>query len=240
MTSIVCKKNFKTIPLLLSASFGSIFSVIYPLLSDYNYIVKTLLGGFMVLMLKKYKSVKEYLYILMSFYLISFSLAGVVVLLSSYTQTDLTNYNGKLQLFPFCIALGGLIIAVTVKMIVNEFYKKRNIHKLIYAVEVMDGEKCFMANAYYDSGNQLQDPESGMPMVIISKRLYEKIGVDIQGDVAIKTLAGIKDIPTVPFEFKIYFQKGMNKIYKVKAGIVADMNEEYDIILHTDMTGEMI
>ena len=102
------------------------------------------------------------------------------------------------------------------------------------------GDNLIKVNAYYDSGNQLQDPSSGEPMVIISKRLFNKLGCKSQSDITIKTLAGIKNIPTVALDFKIYFNKGMNKIYKVKAGITEDINENYDIILHTDMTGEII
>lgn len=239
MTMFVQKKQVSLWNVLLCGAIGAIFAVLYPFIGYFNYIVKILLASVMVVFLKKFRTFKEYITTLFVFYIISFSLAGAVVMLSSFSAIDLTKYNGNIQLFPFCVATSAFIIVILIKYCTTEIYKRRNVVRHIYPVKIkIKDDKFLSINAFYDSGNQLYDPINNKPMVMISKNLYEQLGECEKGEVYIKTVNGIKPMVSTNIEFWIYYDDGKNKIYKVRAGVTEALNDNYDLILHTDMIGE--
>lgn len=238
LTFLVRKQQAGLFRLFCSGLFGAIFSVLYPYLGIYNYIVKTLLSPLMLIIAKKYKKFSDYIVSLTVFLIISFCFAGAAVMLSSFSAVDLTKYDGKLQLFPFCVFSSALMISMLLKICVKDFYKRRAMLKSVFeaSVSTKDGKERVMA--LYDSGNHLFCPESGEPMVIISERLRGKLTCDNEKEVLVRTVGGIKALKRVELNFEIYSRNGQNKIYKAKAGVSKDINPEYDIILHSEMTGE--
>lgn len=239
LTVYVLKKKAKFVLLISSAALGAVFSVLYPLLGYYNYIVKVLLAAVMVLIIRKYKNFSDYIHTLIAFYIASFALAGAVLMLSAFTSVDMTKYSGKIQLFPFCLFSSSFIILVLAKYCAKEIYRRKRIHTLIYPAKVQTGENTSVdIKAFYDSGNQLYDSDDGKPIVIISNSLFEKLPKEKTGFIMIKTVAGYKNLATVEITFRLYFNNNVNKIYKVRAGVSNDLSGEYDMILHTEMTGE--
>lgn len=224
--------------LFISASIGAFFSAMYPFLGKYNYIIKILLGFVMILIIKRYKNLKSFLLTLISFYFISFSLAGIVLMISSFNIINMQNYDGKIQLYPFCIFSCCIALVILCKYMINQFYKKRNVQKLLYDVLIFAKEKNLKVKGYYDSGNQLYDPKTKKPMVIISNEIYKKIKGDKESEIEIRTISGIKTIKTINISILIYFENNDNKIYRTSAGVSDNFNKEYDLILHTEMIGE--
>lgn len=221
-----------------SGSIGAIFSCLYPFLSFYNYIVKVLLGIIMIVILKKYKTIKSFFSTLITFYFITFSLAGIVLMISSFNIINLENYYGIVQLFPFCIISSCTILIILIKLCIKDFYKNRNLQKLLYDVLIETNGKKIKLKGYYDSGNQLYDPKTNKPMVIISDSIYNKLKGGEESEIEIRTIGGIKTIKTINMSLLIYFQDKDNKIYRTSAGISNNFSKEYDLILHRDMTGE--
>lgn len=238
ITLAACRKKISVARLILSACIGSFFSVLYPFIGSYNYAVKTLLGLAMVLIAASYKNIKDLVRALIIFYLISFSLAGAVIMLSSYNVVHLTDFNGKYQLFPFCVTVSAFIMLFVGKYIIKDIYRKKIQESSIYSGVVKTEKGVVDINAFYDSGNRLYDPESRQPMVIISENLYEKLGEKSGEEVIVKTVGGIRTLKTVSIDFGIYFPGQGNKMYRVKAGVSESLNGDYDLILHTEMTGE--
>lgn len=193
----------------------------------------------MCLMLTRYKSFSDYIYTLITFYLVSFMLAGAVVMLSSFKIVDLTKYNGELQLIPFCLFSSSLIILVLFKFCRKELYKRKRLQSLIYPIKVQAHNNEFIETfAFYDSGNQLYNPRNNKPIVIISQRLFDKLPKNNESFILVKTIAGYKNLITINITFRLYFNTKLNKIYKVQAGVSNDMNIDYDMILHTEMIGD--
>ncbi len=238
LTFLVKKQDVGILRLFCGGLIGAIFSVLYPFLGNYNYIVKVLLSPLMLVVMKKYKNISEYITSLTVFLMISCCLAGATVLLSSFSAVDLTKYNGKLQLFPFCVFSAGLILLTLIKICIKDFYKRRAMLKSVFAAKVKTSDGFIDVQALYDSGNHLFCPEDGQPMVIISERLCERLQYPNCGEVLVRTVGGIKMLKSVELQFEIYSNKAQNKIYKAKAGVSRDINPDYDIILHSDMTGE--
>ncbi|MDD4316869.1 MAG: sigma-E processing peptidase SpoIIGA [Clostridia bacterium] len=236
---IVRKRNAGLARVFAAGLTGAVFSVLYPFLGNYNYFVKVLLSPFMLAIVAKYKRFSEYAVSLAVFLIISFCLAGAVVMLSSFSAVDLTKYNAKVQLLPFFIFGSSLIIMLLLKICMKEFYKRRAIAKAEFSARVaLKGGGKAEVKALYDSGNQLYNPATGEPMVIISQRLFDKLGCEKGEEIFVRTVGGLKPLDTAELDFEIYSESGQNKIYKAKAGISGDVNGEYDIILHSDMTGE--
>lgn len=239
LTLYILKRKVNIGLMFLSAFIGAIFSVLYPFLGIYNLIVKILLAPILILIIFRYKNLREYIFTLTTFYFVSFALAGAVIMLNSFQLVDLTKYNGQLQLMPFCIFGSSLIILVLLKFSREQLYRHKRVVSLLFSVEVnaLDN-KSICTYAFYDSGNQLYDPKHNTPIVIISDRLYNRIPKENIGNILVKTVAGYKNLVTVNIVFRLYFNDTMNKIYKVQAGVSEDMNRDYDMILHTEMTGE--
>lgn len=233
------KKQTAFFRLFLSALIGAFFSVLYPFIGKWNYAVKVLLPPAMMLAASRYKSAADFTAALAVFLLCSLALAGAAVLLSSFSDVDLTEYNAKIQLFPFCVCGSCLLIAVLSKICVNELYKRRNrlASELTALVLLANGEKEKCA-ALYDSGNLVYEPLTGKPMAVISRRLFERIGGQTDGEVLVRTVGGVMPLLTTKLSFEIYSADGGNKIYMVPAAVSRELYSEYDIILHSDMTGE--
>ncbi len=238
LTFLVRKQQAGIFRLFCSGFFGAVFSVLYPYLGIYNYFIKALLSPVMLLIAKKYKSFSDYIVSLTVFLIISFCMAGASVMISSFSAIDLTKYDGKLQLFPFCVFTSALMISMLLKICVKDFYKRRAMLKFVFQASVTTKKGKESVLALYDSGNHLFCPESGEPMVIISERLSQKLACEKEKEVFVRTVGGIKALKRVELNFEIYSRSGQNKIYKAKAGVSRDINPEYDIILHSEMTGE--
>lgn len=239
LSLILLKKKASFAAVFCSGTLGAVFSALYPFLGKYNYIVKALLAPVMVFILRKYNRFSDFFSILVTFYILSFTLAGAVLMISAFSDIDLTKYHKKIQLFPFCISLSAMMVLLLCNYIAAQLYKRKRIQTLIYPVKIQLSEDSFIeTHAFYDSGNHLADPANGQPMVIISKRIFNKMACQPCGDLIIKSVAGYKNIPTANIIFWIYFNNGKNKMYKARAGIIDDINEEYDLILHTEMIGE--
>lgn len=239
ITMFVQKKEVSLWNVVFCGAIGAVFAVLYPFVGNFNYIIKIFLATVMIVFLRKYKSFREYITTLFLFYIISFSLAGAVVMISSFSAVDLTKYNGNIQLFPFCVGASAFIIVILIKYCRAEIYKRRNIVRQIYPIKVKGKDNRLLSiNAFYDSGNQLYDPQSNKPMVVISQKLYNQLEQTEKGEVLIKTVNGIKTMLSTKIEFWIYFDDDRNKIYNVRAGVSDLINEDYDLILHTEMIGE--
>ncbi len=239
LTLYLLKKRVSFALLICSAIVGAFFSVLYPFLGNFNYVVKILLAPVLILIINKYKHFSDFCNTLVTFYLVSFCLAGTVIMLNSFTIINLTKFNGELQLIPFCLFGSSLIILVLLKFCRSHLYRRKQLGSLLFNAKVrgIDNKKISI-QAFYDSGNQLYDPKHNTPIVIISDNLYNKIPKENLGNVLVKTVAGYKSLVTVNIEFRLYFSCTLNKMYKVQAGVSDDINREYDMILHTEMTGE--
>ncbi|MBQ7351673.1 MAG: sigma-E processing peptidase SpoIIGA [Clostridia bacterium] len=233
--------------------FGVIFAILLPFLSNYNFLMityKVLVSVILVLFLKKYKSIKDYILYYFLFVTYTFLLGGgclaiIYFLNIEYTASSIILYSLDFPLGGFVLLLGLLVklLFVSIKIIKNKFKTS------CYKYEVLlndDGWSC-KCTALFDSGNGVMC--DGQCVSIMSIGLFMKLykQVDITKFLLQKEnldfLRGVKyvDISSVG-ETKKHLSFVIEKMYvsgqcfeNARVALVMKNFDEFDLILHRDL-----
>lgn len=180
-TGIVCKDSTSHFRIIIASTIGAVYAVLMYIfkLSIYNNLIsKTILSIGMVYVAFNSKNVKALLKQISVFYLTSFCFGGATYYLLNFINTKLTNnINGNfIGMYPIKMAiLGGtvgfIIINLSFKIVKNRITKK----DLIYDISIYCEQKKVKINALLDTGNMLNDPLTGMPVLIVEKQKIDDI-----------------------------------------------------------------
>ncbi len=169
------------IRLILSAMLGAVYAVcmFFPRLSVfYSGLGKVIISLLMLTVAFKIYSIKSFIRMCLSFYLVSISLAGAILCIFYFTdwgkRLGAIYSNGILY---FNLPWQMLFIACIVCYIfikVASFFIGRNLVRknLILPVKIKLGKNETEFLALLDSGNALSDPISGAPVIVVE---YESI-----------------------------------------------------------------
>jgi stage II sporulation protein GA (sporulation sigma-E factor processing peptidase) len=161
--NLVLKRNISKRRLLLGALTGEISIIL--LLFNYNIIIllifKIIMAIFINIIVFKYQSIKYTLINVSYFYMVSVILGGFI-------------YSLKLN------NLNYLIILLLVPFILWLYHKQENKlkdqYKNYYLVKIVfKNNKELTINGYLDTGNNLIDPISNKPIIILDKRLTKGV-----------------------------------------------------------------
>jgi stage II sporulation protein GA (sporulation sigma-E factor processing peptidase) len=228
LTLLSVRADQKIWRLVLASGLGALFSALYPFMTAYRFMVKIILSLAMVLILQKEFTWRNLILTIILFYLISFVFAGAALLLEDYLNDE--------SLLPFAVS-GGIVLAVgMIRITIAFLYNRKNSAVFEYRVEVDKKEGgCLEAVGYFDTGNKLTDSKN-QPVVVISRDLADRLSPPIVGEMAVNTVAGVRMLPLVDLNYKIYYGKHQHKIYHSKA-VVSDSldGKSYQMILHRDM-----
>lgn len=167
--------------MILSALIGGIYAIlaymqIFEVYS--NMFVKIILSVCMIYIAFWPKGIKGLLKQLLIFYLVSFVFGGCAFALLYFVKPqDILQVNGVyIGTYPVKIALlGGLVGFIVVhtafKVVKNKMRKKA----LIYDIEINIEGKKMRTKAMLDTGNQLKDPITGVPVVVVTKEALREI-----------------------------------------------------------------
>ena len=187
--------------LFLSASIGTVFACLMPVISLPHFIMlplKLLVGVVMVLLISKYRRIKDFLftYLLLWGYTILFVGACIVTLL--LFGTDINKIaSGYSPEFPVSIVI--LMVAFYVAIIVSiarYLARKRDISPYVKSISLKIADKVINLNGFVDTGNNLVDQKSGLPVVILSLACLEKY---FSSDQIENLMLGSKD-KSLPFK----------------------------------------
>lgn len=195
-TGFIIKTKLHHIRMIFSALIGGIYAIlsymqVFPFYS--NMFVKLALSICMVYLAFSPKGIKALLKYLVMFYLVSFVFGGCAFALLYFVKPeDIFMVNGVyIGTYPVKIALlggivGFVIIYIAFKVVKNKIGKKAILYNIeikvkeaIEADEIgnkMNGEKeerveCKVVKmkAMLDTGNQLKEPITGTPVIIVEK-----------------------------------------------------------------------
>ncbi|MGN0795908.1 MAG: sigma-E processing peptidase SpoIIGA [Christensenellales bacterium] len=232
LTCIATNKPCKKLRVFFAALFGAILAVIYPLVGKYKYIIAVLLSPIMVLIFFPFKRFKEYVLGLLVFMAITFSLGGSTIGFSNLFGIELTK-----SIIYGLTFLGCLFIAYVLKQLI----KSRILRKRIIKVTLYVGGEKFEINGLLDTGNSLCDSKTAMPVIVISKKIGEKLTVLPERQIAVKTVGGTSTLKLISAE-KIELHSG-KKGRCVKNFLVAVSKENYhgyDVVLHNSFCQEAL
>lgn len=179
-TGFIMKMKLHHIRIILSALVGGVYAIlsymqIFPIYS--NMIVKIVLSVCMIYIAFFPKGIKALIKQLVMFYLVSFVFGGCAFALLYFVKPqDIFMRNGVyIGTYPIKIALLGGIVGFILTYIAFKIVKNRMSKKgLIYEIEIKIDEKSTKVKAMLDTGNQLKDPITAIPVVIVEKeKLYE-------------------------------------------------------------------
>lgn len=231
VTLCMRREKISAIRLLISSTVGSLFSVLYPFIGNYNYLVKILLAPLMVYIAVKADSVRKYLLNLIVFLLFSFVLAGISIFLAYFTPLDFMSYDGKIQLYPFCLLGSCAVLGALARYIYGAVIKRKSLDDCLYEVMVLTDEP-FVVTAFYDSGNRLY--ECDYPVVIVTREIFDRLDDDM-GDIPVRTVKGIGLMKGKKITLSFV---GSDINVEAIAGLSEELKGEYKMILHSDMLYE--
>lgn len=248
-TLMVFRRRVKWWRVLLGAVFGASVATVYPHCPDAVMIViKVLLAPIMALMFDGVQCKKErkqkrdgkaivdksklknearaYLKRLVVFCLLTYFVGGVVYGIDFAFHIDVASY-WQFGVVSFAL----LTLLITVRIIVLRFSK--NARKICPAKLFLSGHEIDV-KALCDSGNELTDSLSGLPVVIISKTAEEELVLDanmIEGYVSVKTVSGESEMPIIRLEG--VGVKG--KKYSAYGALSKQDYDDFEIILQNTM-----
>ena len=159
--------------ILLSSMLGTIVAVLLPLLHVSNYLLlptKIILGVFMILIISKFYSFKEFIFTFLLFLAYTFVMGGacLATLLVFGTDLDMLLAGG----YDIALPLGVILLIVMfyaylIIGIAKYLTRRRTIGPFMRKVVLCVAEHRMEFDAFIDTGNKLTDKNSGMPVIIL-------------------------------------------------------------------------
>lgn len=197
--AVCCARKFKPLRLFLSSLVGTAGAVLLPLLSVaplYSFLIKLFIGALMAFVCVKHRTPREYLVYFNVFLLFTFITGGAIIALFSFAgiKYDLAAYT-QAGVVPMGLALlAAFALALGVKTFIRRAVKKIKSYGDVMPLIIKAEGKLFELSGFLDSGNTLKDERTGLPVIMISKRSFEKMKLRIKpvkaGRIYFTTAAG--------------------------------------------------
>jgi stage II sporulation protein GA (sporulation sigma-E factor processing peptidase) len=168
---------------------------------------------------------KAYFKLLIMFYIISFTMSGIIYYLN-------TSYNQRDIITEITILLSGLCITVmmflTIKFVRERIKNKNN----YFNVEIFHNGKKMSLVGFYDTGNNLTEPVSGFPVLILNKKEAKGFGEINTIPIICKTISG-KGVINAFCPDKITINNEIVSCYIGLSDIIE--NESFSILLNNNL-----
>ncbi|MDT8859112.1 sigma-E processing peptidase SpoIIGA [Alkalihalobacillus sp. MEB130] len=189
LTALVLKRRFHHIRMILGALFASliVFLMFSPVASLFNEPwMKFLYSGVIVWIVFGYKRLKYFLQGLLMFYFVAFMTGGGLFALHYFWHTEIEVLNGMAQVNSGYFGSGISWVFVLIGFPLIWYFSKHRFDTIemkrvqydqIVDVDISVAGYTFRAKGLIDSGNQLSDPLTKKPVMIIeAKLLYPFFG----------------------------------------------------------------
>lgn len=176
VVSIVLRRNIRMIRIILGGLFGglSIFTLFIKMNSLELFILKIMISIIMIIITFSYKNIRYFLKNFAFLYSTSMIFGGFLYFLNvefSYKQEGLVFYHNGLSInFIFLIILSPIILYIYIR---QAMHLKNNFSNY-YKVNLYFHDKIFHLNGFLDTGNQLKDPTTGKPIIIVNEKIIKE------------------------------------------------------------------
>ncbi len=234
----------------ISASVGTIVAVLMPLFnisSGFLILIKINLGLLMVLIAGEYLTVKKLMVSLGFFVGYTFLAGGMIIALFFLSGIDYTvyfsvNYNSFMP-----VGISVLLVYIFTKLtlyLITNLLKIRDIKPFVRRCIIVVSGKKFKVNGFIDSGNRLFDKKSGLPIIVVSKSLFEKLNLGevkliAKSSLTVNTVNG-ESVMKIYAVDKLLIYNGeyaniINNVMIVKSEFDFEKGEEYDVLLNPSL-----
>lgn len=177
MKAIKHKCKIKT--LIWSSIIGGIYTLvlIIPQLNILSYLPCELVVAYiMIRMVYGKTSILNNVKVLFIFLMITFTLSGLCFLLSIKQNIYLLGNTFKLEKYSIkYIMLGIMIIYITYSRVIEYMRDKLFVNNYIFDIEFEIENKQYSFKSFLDTGNELREPITNLPCILIEKRLISEI-----------------------------------------------------------------
>jgi stage II sporulation protein GA (sporulation sigma-E factor processing peptidase) len=190
ITARFVKRSTVNLRLFLAACIGAAFVVIMVLMPGmkiyYSAIAKFLLSLLIIAVAFSPEKIKEFIKVLVSFYVSTFIFAGAAFALLYANQTGGFVRNGvfyiywrsKWTVIVLSLLLTGIILRIFWEVIRIKFVRE----KLLTKLKIFFDDRKIFVPALIDTGNSLYDPLTNMPVVVVEfSAIKELLPGDIKG-----------------------------------------------------------
>ena len=218
--------------LFLSSVLGGLYSTLalfsIPFIS--GFLFKTMVSCLMIFIAYKL-TLKEFLKQLMGFYLCSFSLAGIIITLSSYQKEDVMFFGNSLYFkIPFLnIILSGIIMSVFTFKIFKNMVKRHKLNSVYKTVKIRNGKTNIKITGFIDTGNNLK--YFGVPVCIISPGCAKKLNPEICFEVPCFTVSGVNFLKAFSAD-EVYISNEKADVLIAISNAVS--GEDYDMLINSE------
>lgn len=163
----------------LASIFGSIYSIlaIYDKFSFISYVPFKLIAALIMIVILMHK--KNFLFnfkAMIIFILYSMVLAGLCMFIELNKGSKLViNFKGVSYKILFCALM---LMYIAIHRIVVYVKDRKNSIELIYDVEIVTDKFKKNVRAFLDTGNELREPATNLPVMIVEKSLFKNINID--------------------------------------------------------------
>lgn len=178
ITSQTLQVHIKSKRLLLTGSLSSLYSLtmIFPQFQLFTEIgFKLLFAMCMILFAFRNKNIIFIIKTLCIFIMYAMTLAGFCIFIEFYISKDIVIEDYMLPFSCKYIILSLMVIYIVIGRLIV-FIKDRNeIKNLIYDVEIVNGDNKVLVKAFLDTGNELREPATNLPVILVEKNIISNI-----------------------------------------------------------------
>lgn len=164
----------------LAGAVGSVYTItlVYPALSIFSaFYFKILVAAILVYISFGNRGFICSLKILTVFILYSMLLAGICM----FIQFNNYSYTGNCMIinFPYeWLFISLMALYITIDRIVIYVKDRNKVFTLIYDVDIIFKDKRKTVKAFLDTGNELREPATNLPVVIVEKSVFENVNLE--------------------------------------------------------------
>lgn len=228
-TAFILNKKCNVARFLLASSFGAIYSTIifFPTLKTLSVIVFKIAVSFIIVLISfKWQSFLNHIKLFITYYIINFIYGGGMY--SFYRFTSLgskMNYsNGEYYINLPLWAI--ILLAVFFYFLIKLFSRILNGAKqqsFIREIEITVGQSSIRTNALIDTGNELYEPISQAPVILVEENVLRKIMDIDKSDVKLVEKYNMRIVPFYDAS------GGSNILYAFKPTRIIDTKESTPI-----------
>lgn len=173
------KVDFKNI--LISAALGGLYviTMVFPQLRLFTVLpFKILVAFIMIFILFGKKDLFFYLKALVIYMLYSMLLAGLCIFLE-FNKNPYGNFSGAIYNFSYKkLMLSLIILYLLINRLIVYIKDRKNVEMLIFIVGIIAKNKEKKVSAFLDTGNELREPSTNLPVMIIEKSYISDLSVN--------------------------------------------------------------
>lgn len=186
ITAYITRTNVSSFKILFTSILASLYSLLQfypPMQFLYSIFGKIIVSALLVYLTFWPKRFFIFLRQLLSFYLVTIMFGGMVFFLYYITKNNFV-VDVQVKLKNVLIALGCSLIVfkLSYELILKKMYKE----SLIRYIKFKINDTEYNCTAYVDTGNNLKEPFSGRPVVIVERNLLKEKGS--QADISAQNL----------------------------------------------------